>query len=109
MGYRVPPISEAKIRGLREVLERDGEVKFKNGSVVRREVAVNELPDAEPGADGEPATLETIRFYVERPAGGIAKYNENEIRSAYGMALRGPQPRAQPTGDPAMFGDNPPF
>lgn len=99
----------AKLTALREALERDGEVRFKNGSLVTREVDHVEVSDAEPGADGEPATEEVVTFVVRRPAGGIATYNEGEVSAAYRMALDGPRPKAQPSGTGSMFGDDPPF
>lgn len=80
----------AKLAALRAALERDGEVKFKDGSIVRRETVV--------------------KIVVERPGGGISTYPENELGAAYAMALHGPVPRPQPEGDTAaMFGDAPPF
>jgi hypothetical protein len=106
-------IPSPKLRALREALERDGEVVFKNGSKVERVVDFMPVPDAEAGADGEPATAEEVHFLVTRPADGIARYNDDEegtgLRNAYAMALDGPTPKPQPSGDPAMFGDDPPW
>jgi hypothetical protein len=46
---------------------------------------------------------------VMRPSGGKVRYYEEEIHRAYEMALNGPRPKQQPSGDPAKFGDDPPF
>lgn len=112
-GKEARMIPAPKLRALREALESGGEVLFKNGSKVEREVDFIPVPDAEPGADGEPATAEEVHFVVTRPAGGIARYNDDEddsgLRNAYAMALDGPTPKPQPSGDAAMFGDDPPW
>lgn len=94
-------IADAKIRALREALERDGEVKFKNGSVVTWSAT-------QAGPEGEQTEG---RVEVERPAGGRSRYLDDDagLRRAYEMALNGPKPKPQPSGDPAMFGDAPPF
>lgn len=94
-------IPGAKLRGLRELLERNGEVRFKNGSVVTWTASQTGLEGEE--VDG--------RIEVERPAGGIARYPDDDsgLRSAYEMALNGPKSKQQPSGDPTMFGDDPPF
>jgi hypothetical protein len=90
-------IPEAKITALREALEREGIVTFRNGSVVEREVNRIPVPDAEPGADGEPAYIEEVHFVVKRGYGGETRFTEDEIRRAYEMALNGPRPKRQPT------------
>jgi hypothetical protein len=115
-------IPTPKLRALREALERDGEVVFKNGSRVKREICPGcggageepigtmegDVPWKCPTCDGEP-----VGFRVTRPAGGIARYHDDEegtgLRNAYAMALDGPTPKPQPSGDPAMFGDDPPW
>ena len=91
-------IPEAKITALREALERDGTVTFKNGSVVEREVDRVPCPDAEAGADGEPAYVEEVHFVVKRGYGGSTRFadSDTEIRRAYEMALNGPRPKQQP-------------
>lgn len=96
-----PPIPTPKIIALREALERDGEVVFKNGSKVT-------WTASQAGPEGEEADG---RIEVERPAGGVARYLDDDagLRNAYAMALYGPTPRPQPSGDPAMFGDDPPW
>lgn len=81
------PIPEPKLRALREKLEADGEVRFKNGSVVTRE----ETSIIVDGLTGEGKTL--VHYTVTRPAGGIAQYGEDSLYLAYAMALRGPQPK----------------
>lgn len=101
----VERIPKAKLKALREVLERDGEVTFKNGSVVERVIDEVIL-----GMTGDSETL--VHFLVKRPAGGIARYTESEISSAYAMALRGPEPK--PWNDGAKlraekFGDEVPW
>lgn len=117
------PIPAAKIRALREALERGETVRFRNGSVVRHARCVRcESSGIEPGFEitegrclrcgGEPD-----RIYVLRPAGGIAMYARDEAgyRSAYAMAHRGPQPRPGITGrflrpedvDTSRFGEAP--
>lgn len=95
LGAKIPP---EKIRALRETLERDGSVTFKNGSTVERKIDQVEFEDVELGA---------VYFLVTRPAGGIAKYTESEIISAYAMALRGPNAKPQPT--PRDYGEDAPF
>lgn len=81
-------IPAAKIRGLRQALERDGEVRFNNGSVVRRETLV--------------------KFEVERLGGGKARFQESELDRAYEMALNGPRPMPQPPSR-TDFGEDAPF
>ncbi len=82
-------IPAAKLEGLRSALERDGEVEFRNGAKVRRETVV--------------------KLVVEGPWGGVSRFGENELAAAYEMALHGARAVAQPKGDPAKFGDPPPF
>jgi hypothetical protein len=95
-------IPKAKITALREVLERDGEVVFKNGSIVRREIA---------GTVIAAKSDQKFHLRVIRPAGGIARYPDDDsgLRAAYAMALNGPAPKAQPSGDGSKLGDDPPF
>lgn len=97
----VEPIPVAKIEALRQALERDGTVRFKNGSVVT-------WTAKQVGLEGEEVEG---RVEVERPAGGTARYPDDDsgLRSAYEMALNGPPPKQQPSGDPEKFGDDPPF
>ena len=97
-------IPEAKIVALREALERDGTVTFKNGSVVER--IADEVRD---GAQAPGEGKEIVHFIVTRPIGGRARYTEDEIRRAYEMALNGPRPKQQPSGDGSKFGDDPPW
>lgn len=98
------PIPSPKLRALREALERDGEVVFKNGSKVVRQVVTLR-------AVGEEEASPKVILLVVRPAGGMATYDDGDsgLRRAYAMALDGPTPKPQPSGDPAMFGDDPPW
>jgi LmbE family N-acetylglucosaminyl deacetylase len=82
-------IPESKIRALRDRLEADGEVEFSNESKVIREV--------------------TVKLVVIRPHGGVWRLEENDHRRAYEIALAGLHPVPQPKGDPAKFGDDPPY
>lgn len=95
-------ISAAKLRGLREILEHDGIVTFKNGSVVER--IVDEVITDQTGK-GE----QIVHFVVSRISGGVARFAGSEIDRAYAMALDGPTPKPQPSGDATRFGDDPPF
>jgi hypothetical protein len=114
--YKSEPIPAAKIEGLRQALAK-GSVAFKNGSKVERVVEYVPVPDAEAGADGEPATAEVVHLHVTRPAGGVAQYPDDDsgYRSAYAMALRGPQPKKGITGrfyeeqDGEKWGDEVPW
>lgn len=85
-------IPKAKVEGLRQALDK-GEVRFKNGSVVRR--------------------LDSGKFPIQvvREAGGVACYPDDDsgLLSAYAMALRGPQPKKQPSGDGSKYGDEAPW
>jgi hypothetical protein len=92
-------IPEAKIVALREALERDGTVTFKNGSTI-------EWSAAQTGPEGEQVEG---RLVVKRGHGGETRYTEDEIRRAYEMALNGPRPKQQPSGDGSKFGDGPPW
>lgn len=68
------PITEAKLRGLREALARDNRVVFHGG-----------------------ATLETeTRYKLTTPLGAVLRFTEAELRRAYEIALRGPAPLPQP-------------
>lgn len=118
-------IPEANIVALREALERDGIVTFKNGSVVEYERCPRckghgcLLDPAYPGQRREFVTgTKTCprcrgwkaRLVVVRRAGGKARYRfDTEIRRAYEMALSGPRPKQQPSGDGSKFGDDPPW
>lgn len=101
MGTHPLYIPAAKIKALREALERDGEVRFKNGSLVTW-TAFQAGPEGEEN-DGW--------VEVERPAGGKARYPDDDsgLRAAYMMALAGPKPKAQPSGDGARFGEDAPW
>ncbi len=116
------PISPEKIEGLRQALGSDRVVKFKNGSQIEYQdcetcEATGELaPTKVHGAvvaDPKPCPTcggEKVRVLVTRPAGGVARYRlDTELRSAYAMALRGPEPRKQPPGDPTLFGGDAPW
>lgn len=93
------PIALAKLRALREALECDGSVTFKNGSTV-------DWSAAQTGPQGEEVEG---RIVVTRPAGGIARYPDDDsgLRAAYTMALDGPRPKEQPSGDAEKYGDVP--
>jgi hypothetical protein len=84
-------IPMAKVRALREGLERDGEVRFANGSVVRMHRGARLLIE------------------VERPAKGRSGFTEDELSRAYEMALNGPRPKQQPSGDPGKYGEEAPW
>lgn len=85
-------IPQAKITALREALERDGSVTFKNGSVVERQVnLVTEI-----GEDGKVHPVDRVIYIVARGYGGSTRFTEGEIRRAYEMALYGPRPKQQP-------------
>lgn len=116
------PIAEAKVEGLRQALARDHVVRFRNGSQIeyedcercegRGEVAKGgRLPHEDPEYTTCSACGgEQVRLLVTRPAGGVAPYRlDTEIRAAYSMALNGPPPAEQPPGDPAEYGDDPPW
>lgn len=116
------PIPEEKLRGLREALEVGRQVRFKNGSTVELQTCENcagtgrkaavFINEAQIAASKPCPTCggEKLRLLVIRPAGGVARYRlDTELRSAYAMALRGPQPKRQPTGDGSRFGDDPPW
>jgi hypothetical protein len=96
-------IPAAKIKALREVLERDGEVTFKNGATVTWSAA-------QAGPEGEQVEG---RVVVTRPSapGGEWRFTDDDdgLRRAYGMALDGPPRHPQPSGDPSLFGETPPF
>lgn len=123
------PIPEEKLRGLRAALERDHYVRFKNGSLVEFEdcrtcdgegalpaVVVNGAQISDP-RECPTCGGEKVRLLVTRPAGGVARYRlDTELRSAYAMALRGPQPKRGITGRlpsaeaaAAKFGDEAPW
>lgn len=92
-------------RGLR-ALERDGSVTFKNGSVIEREIAEGLVTD-ESGTNWDVI----VRLVVKRGHGGSIRFadSDTEIRRAYEMALNGPKPKQQPSGDGSRFGDDPPW
>lgn len=99
-GHR-KPVPSPKLKALREALERDGGVRFKNGSLVT-------WTASQAGPEGEE---NDGRVEVERPAGGKARYPDDDsgLRAAYMMALAGPKPKAQPSGDGARFGEDAPW
>lgn len=99
---RLKPIPASKLLALNEALERDGSVAFKNGSQVR-------LGQHEVREVGEEAPRVIPYLEVERPAGGISHYafDDAGLRRAYVMALFGPAPKEQPSGDPDRYGDCP--
>lgn len=103
---RLKPPAAAKLLALREALERDGSVTFKNGS----EVTMAQTEVREFMVD-TPKVIPHVE--VERPAGGISRHSFDDagLRRAYVMALFGPAPKAQPSGDPDKYGadDDPPF
>lgn len=120
------PIAPAKLQGLREALERDHVVRFHNGSQVEYEDCTKcagrgqvpvpskfgwDPPDEVAKMEACPTCGgEKVRLLVTRPAGGVARYRlDRELHAAYAMAFRGPAPREQPTGDPAKYGDDPPW
>jgi hypothetical protein len=85
------PIDPAKLRALREALDRDGKVSFRNGSVVETWKA---------GA----------AIGVIRPGNARYTFGPQDVEGAYRRALEAPpNTRSQPTGDPAKYGDEPPW
>lgn len=121
------PIPPEKIEGLRQALARDHVVRFKNGSQIEYEDCKpcegTGFKIVAPGTYGgplEPTKCSTcggekVRLLVERPAGGVARYRlDTELKAAYAMALRGPQPKKGIVGrleeDSAeRWGDEPPW
>jgi len=123
---RRAPIPGAKLRGLREALERDGRVRLKTGRVV----AFVDCPDCEgsgrvPEPDYPLQPPETVtrskpcercggtkvRVLVHGTAGGLSRYrldDAGDFERAYKMALFGPAPIPQPQSK-RDFGDDPPF
>lgn len=120
------PIPVAKLRGLREVLDRDHFVTFKNGAQIEFEdcgtcggsgvkpavtkhssVIVDERPCERCG--GEKALLLVTR--PEAPGGKRRfRYDDpGDVERAYKLALYGNPPYPQPSGDGAKYGDDPPF
>lgn len=117
------PIPAAKLRALAATLERDHVVRFNAGSQIeyedcRRCGGAGILPVFDyPGQVPEKANKskgcptcggEKVRLLVTRPAGGVGRYRlDREMRAAYEMALYGPAPVPQPTGDPSKYGEVP--
>lgn len=99
-------IPEAKIVALREALERDHFVRFKNGSQIEYEDCtfcggggqkVTEIHGETYERDCAACGTEGVRLLVTRTAGGGTRYRlDTEIRRAYEMALNGPKPKQQP-------------
>jgi len=84
-------VDPAKLTALRQALDRDGKVQFKNGSVVESWSAG--------GAIG-----------VIRPGNARYTFGPNDVEGAYLRALEAPpNKRSQPSGDPADYGDDPPW
>lgn len=115
------PISQAKLNGLRQLLERDGAVRFHRGSVVELVDCSackgrGQVPEGGrlPHEDVtwlrcERCKGECSLIAITGPMGGTSKYALEDIGHAYALALYGPPPKEQPKGDPSMFGDDPPF
>jgi hypothetical protein len=115
------PISQAKLVGLRQVLERDGAAQFHRGSVVEIVDCTGckgrgQVPEGGrlPHEDVTWLRCERCKgecsvLRVTGPMGGITHYALEDIRHAYDLALNGPRPKAQPKGDPGDYGDEAPF
>jgi len=123
---RARPIPAAKLRGLREVLERDHVARFNNGAQVEFEdcetcegsgvkpavtkhsaVIVDERPCE--GCGGEKVLLVVTR--PEAP-GGRRRFrydSPGSVERAYKYALFGNPPHPQPSGDGSKYGDDPPW
>ena len=105
LAYR-PVIPQAKITALREALERDGSVTFKNGSKIEFEDCtfcegkgqrVTEIYGETYERDCPACGTEGVRLLVTRPHCGIAHFRADiDARRAYEMALNGPRPKQQP-------------
>lgn len=95
-------VPAAKLRGLRELLERDGVARFKGGAVVT-------WTAKQEGAEGE--HLEG-RVEVERPSapGAVKRWPDDDdgLRRAYEWALHGSPPVAQPSSS-KDFGEQAPW
>lgn len=53
---------------------------------------------------------EKVKVLVTRPHGGASRYRldvDGEMHRAYVMALNGPAPKQQPSGDGSKYGDCP--
>lgn len=115
------PIAEPKLRGLRQLLERDGRVPFKTGRVAQLEpcepcngtgrvggVTKNGLELFEPrkcgSCDGEGQVIAVVGLY-----GGRSRRQLGELEAVYRLAQWGPPRIPQPKGDPADYGDEAPF
>lgn len=99
-------------------------MRFNNGSQVEYEdcakcrgegrLPVPDYPGQDPADVTESKQCESclgekVKLMVTRPAGGVSreKLDDGGLRRAYAMALDGPLPKQQPSGDPAKFGDCP--
>lgn len=100
------PIADAKLRALRDALERDGRVAFKNGSEVELDHT-----EVRKGFDEAPTVIPFVTVTRTSAPGGATRHGFDDagLRRAYSMALYGPEAHPQPSGDPAAFGDDPPF
>lgn len=119
-----PPARHLQL--LRERLERDHVVPFKNGAQVEFE----DCPRC--GAGGKPGKIhkpgrhpieavvwitcptcrdgEGTRLRVEGSLGHVDRFLwPDELARAYELAANGAAPIAQPKGDPADYGDTPPW
>lgn len=81
-------IDRAKLEGLRQLLERDGEAKTKRGAVVER------------------TDDERFPIIVRGPYGGRSRFTDNELPRAYALAVDGPLHKVQPRSR-TDFGDCP--
>lgn len=113
------PIPEPKIRGLRQLLERDHRVPFKSGSMVeysdcwrcngdgRLEAPTKHGIEVGPPRKCPLCEGERVLIAVTRPAGGVSRFRVDELEAVYRLAQDGRPPIPQPKGDPAAYGDAP--
>lgn len=92
-------ITPEKCNALRIALNRDGEVRFKNGAVITQ-------------ADSDTLEIE----WHDGQTTHVNRFADDQIRQAYEHALNGPPepettlfPIPQPKGDGERYGQDPPF
>ena len=86
----MPEITPEKLAALREALDRDKRVEFKNRSIVRRR-------SKDEGIIVQRRTGGGRRHYVEYSLG------THSYEAAYELALNGPEPRPQLPREPFWF------
>lgn len=119
------PVAPARhVELLRQRLEAEHFVDFKRGSRVEFEDCPRCDP-AKPGKIKKPGrhAIERVvwiecptcrgnevRLRVEGPWGGVSRFLwPDELPAAYLLATFGPPRKQQPKGDPAEYGDDPPW